>query len=81
MKHLKGKYLSYSGFERIVDGTVVHIIRGGDQFTHQQVLKWANIDRDHRCYKSVRGPAKVDRVVLDRGNGGYWIAPLHLFVR
>jgi hypothetical protein len=81
MNHLLGKYLYCTQYSRPVDGIVVHVIKGGDQFTHDQMLKWAQIDKDHRCYKSVRGPAKVDRVVLDRENGGYWIAPLHIFVR
>lgn len=81
MRHLMGKYLSTSQYSRTVEGTVVHVIKGGDQFTHDQMLEWAQIDKDHSSYKSVRGPARVDRVVLDRGNGGYWIAPLHIFVR
>lgn len=81
MNQLLGRYLYCTQYSRPVEGTVVHVIKGGDQFTHDQMLEWAQIDKDHRCYKSVRGPAKVDRVVLDRGNGGYWIAPLHIFVR
>lgn len=81
MKKLIGRHLSNYSYGRQVEGTVVNYIKGGDQFTHDQMLKWAQIDKDHKCYKSVRGPASVDRVVLDRGNGGYWIAPLHLFVR
>jgi hypothetical protein len=81
MDHLIGKELSYYGFHKSIEGVVVHVIKGGDQFTHDQMLQWAQIDKDHKAYKSVRGPAKVDRVVLDRNNGGYWIAPLHLFVR
>jgi hypothetical protein len=81
MTNLIGKFVSNNDFRKTIEGVIVHVIRGGDQFTHDQMLQWAQIDTDHKSYRSVRGPAKVDRVVLDRNNGGYWIAPLHLFVR
>lgn len=76
---LIGKHLSCKSFGKEISGEVVMIIKAEDKLNKYQMLKFAKINPDHKSYKSVRGPAKVDRVILDRYNGDYWIAPLHIF--
>lgn len=77
---LIGKHLSIEHRGYLIQGTVVHYIKGGDRLTPGQMELYAGISKDHKAYKSVRGPAKVDRVVLDKGNGYYFISPVHIFV-
>lgn len=82
MNPLIGKFLSRTDKNSgmVVQGIVVYVLSSGDQFTKQQMKEWARIGPDHELYRSVRGPVSVDRVVLERPDNHYWIAPLHLFV-
>lgn len=80
MNSLKGRFVSNYNYSKPIEGEIIHVIKGGDQLTHQQMLLWAKIDTNHKCYKSVRGPAKVDRVVLSINGDARFIAPLWMFI-
>ena len=79
-KTILGKYLSYKPSNGpLIDGTVILYILSTQVLTKAQMAMYAKIDDTNRHYGKVMGPVGTDRVVLDRGNGHYWIAPLHIF--
>jgi len=77
VNRLIGKYVQSSIYPQVF-GTIVFVIKAGTILSHEQMLEYARIDKDHKCYKSVRGPCRSDRVVLSKPNGHYWITPLYL---
>ncbi len=76
-----GRFISTTIYGRVIEGTVVKMIRAGQKLSKDEMTEYAGIGPTHRCYKSVRGPAKVERLILLRDGGSYWIAPTHLFVK
>lgn len=80
MKNLIGKYLSATVEGHHFSGEVVFFLGGGKTFTDDELKEFADLEPGDRDYKSVRGPAKVDRVVLRKDNGHFLIAPTHLFL-
>ena len=74
---LFGKRIRQEVAGRLIEGVVVHYIKGWEQMTEEQVRKFAAIGPEDKSFKSVRGPAGLDRVVIAKEEGeGLWIVPL-----
>lgn len=62
---------------QLVEGVIVHYIKGWEQMTEEQVKTFAFLGPNDKNYKSIRGPAGLDRVVVAKENAeGLWILPL-----
>lgn len=62
-------------------GYIKGIIPAGSMLDELQMQIYAGIDETNNNYRSVKGPAKVDRLIIEKDNGNYLIGPIKYLLR
>ena len=78
MNSLVGKYFVYDKYGHRRFGIAIKVIPKNIALSEYDMNKYAQISVDNKAlYNSVKGPCKVDRLILKVRTDCYVISPLH----
>lgn len=78
---LVGKQITGYFNNNTYEGTVVRVIEPDTALSIEEMKEYTGLSPGDKCYRSVRGPTRVERIVMQRDNGTYVVSPTHLFLR